>query len=93
MAKFARKKKQGCQTPKCRMVYVARNVNDRIYIYDEEPERGKQSFHIVAGTRQELPEYAFPQVTWTNSPWKASLTLEMSIPTGEPNSYDRYYDK
>ena len=93
MAKFARKKKQGCQTPKSRICSVARDKNNRLFLYDEKPVREKARFNAIDGDCQELSIYAFPQVTWANSPWQVTMTLDFSCTTGETNSYDRYYDK
>ena len=93
MAKFARKKKQGCQTPKSRICYVARDKSNRLFLYDEKPVREKARFNAIDGDCQELSIYAFPQVTWENSPWQVTMTLDFSCTTGETNSYDRYYEQ
>lgn len=64
-------------------LYVARDENGRLFLYQNEPERD-YTYGVFQGSLGngyatedflELPQPAFPSVTWENSPVKVVLNL------------------
>lgn len=49
-------------------MWIARDENGSLYIYDNKPVRRKGRFEDESDEYEEISEYYFPEVTWENSP-------------------------
>ena len=58
------------------IMWVARDKDGELYLYDAYPKRGSEFFGSQFGyNSMVLDESMFPEVTWENSPWKVDLNL------------------
>lgn len=57
--------------------WIARDEDDELYIYNEEPVRGEYSFYSRSDENCYITLYdnLFPEVTWENSPKKIEMKL------------------
>lgn len=54
-------------------VWIARDKDGRLCIYDHEPMRAKSVFALRNGRYTTLPGSWFKEVTWENSPVKVEI--------------------
>jgi len=62
-------------------MWIARDKNQRLYVYKNKPERGWEGFEEDDSYRLtcfEISQTLFPEVTWENSPKKVkSIKIEL----------------
>ena len=57
-------------------MYVARNKNGSLYLYERCPRRGESYFYAGSGSWDKpLSRDTFPEVTWENSPVQVELKV------------------
>jgi len=63
-------------------MWIARDKNQRLYIYKNKPERGRESFEeddCYRLTCFEISQTLFPEVTWENSPVEVELKIKGNV--------------
>lgn len=60
-------------------LYVARDANGELWIYDHKPIKIKSAFHTDINSEDcsafQLPDWFLPEVTFENSPQEVELKL------------------
>ena len=57
-------------------MYIARNKNGALYLYEARPRRGESCFYSGVGYWDKpMDREAFPEVTWENSPVQVELKI------------------
>ncbi|UFS70561.1 hypothetical protein LPW11_22175 [Geomonas sp. RF6] len=65
-------------------MYVARDKNSELYLFDKLPVRGNECWWAetgVDGTYLRLDRALFPEVTWETDPLQVFLTTEVQSGT------------
>lgn len=55
--------------------WIARDLDNRLYLYTNEPVRKTEAFVLSKGLMYQIDEHLFPEVTWENSPKQVNIEL------------------
>lgn len=55
--------------------FIARNMNNRLYLYDVEPKKCGRYFDTKACYAHEISCDLFPEITFENSPKKVKIEI------------------
>ena len=64
-------------------LWIARDSNGELWIYDHKPIKFKNKFHTDARSKEsnayELPKWLFNEITFENSPQQVELKLKSKL--------------
>ena len=60
-------------------LWIARDSNKELWIYDHKPIKKDGFFELAKCFASELPIWAFPEVTFENSPHEVELKIVKEI--------------